>query len=167
LTRRQEHVEGDESQPPGRGSVAIEDRASDRGEILSRLAVALADGDQLAVKRGSRRNVCEGCEQRPEPGGEIRATARPRTHLAAVADMEKESKAVLICPPRVSMSARVRASPLDRQVSVVADRTMDLQIRAQNGTTLKASGSPPHDGALNALDDAGRPVQTVRAPSST
>jgi hypothetical protein len=42
---------------------------------------------------------------------QIRAVARPPTHLAVGADVEKESKAVLISPPSVSMSALVRRRP--------------------------------------------------------
>src|SRR5947209_4194562 len=83
-------IERNESQPPGRGSIAGEHRACDRGEILCRLPVALADGDQLAVKRGFGRNVVEGSDYRSEPVGQIRAVARPPTHLAVGTDIEKK-----------------------------------------------------------------------------
>jgi hypothetical protein len=87
--------------------------------------------------------------------------SRPPTHLAVGADVEKESKAVLICSPTVSMSARVRPSLRIRQVRI-PNRTLLAASRLRTGTTLKAVGSPRDRTALNALDGAGRLTQRVK-----
>ena len=56
--------------------------AGDRGEVLGRPAVTLANGNELAVERGTARNVGEGRQQRAQAGGEIGAVARAPAHLS-------------------------------------------------------------------------------------
>jgi hypothetical protein len=111
FARYGQDVERDEPQPVRRGGPAGKYRTGDRGEILDRLAVALADRNQLAVKRGAGRDVGEVCEQRSETSGEIGAVARPPAYLSPGSGFDQETKAVLICSPRVSMAAPVRPSP--------------------------------------------------------
>ena len=70
-----EDVECHEPHSVGRGRLAGKHSAGDRGEVLRRLAIALGDGNELAVKRRAGRNVDERCEQRSETSGEIGAVA--------------------------------------------------------------------------------------------
>jgi hypothetical protein len=94
LTRHSEQVEGDEPEPVGRGRLAGEDGADDRGEVLCRLTVALSEGNEFAVERRARGNVSEGREQHSQPGGEVGAVARPGAYLPLGADIDKESTTV-------------------------------------------------------------------------
>ena len=68
-------IEGLESEPVHRGGLAGKYPVGDRGEVLGRLAVALAYSHELAVERGARRDVGEGCEERSQTSGEISAVA--------------------------------------------------------------------------------------------
>jgi hypothetical protein len=91
LTRHGEQVEGDEPEPVGRGTLAGEHGADDRGEVLCRLTVALSDGNKLAVERRARGNVSERREQRSQLAGEAGAMARPGAYLPLGADIAARS----------------------------------------------------------------------------
>lgn len=89
LPRRGDQVEGDELQPIGRDRTAAKYPARGSGEVLRRLTDTLGEGDGLAVKCGSGRNVGEGCKQRSKTGGEVGAVTRPPAHLSPIPDVDQ------------------------------------------------------------------------------
>ena len=86
--------------------------------------------------------------------------AGPHAYLAP-ANFDQESKAILICPPRVSTSALVRKSP--GSAGPLSESHMH-RFALTTATEVEGPSEARDDRALTALEAAGRFARTVKPP---
>lgn len=94
LSAERQEIKTDEPQILGRRSVTAQHRAADRRKVLDRTSTLPTDGDQLTVKHRRGRQVSERGGQAAQPGGQVRAVARPPAHPTIGAHLDQQAKPI-------------------------------------------------------------------------